>query len=110
MKKKLLAGVLSLLTVFTCAVTSVACSTKDNHTEQSVEQTATNNQGTEFSTKFVNTKYVKLMAATPMVASTTTNSASQTLVATVYPTTASNKTVDWSVAWADSSKTEAVTN
>ena len=110
MKKKLLAGALSLLTVFTCAVTSVACSTKDNHTEQSVEQTATNNQGTEFSTKFVNTKYVKLMAATPMVASATTNSTSQTLVATVYPTTASNKTVDWSVAWADSSKTEAVTN
>lgn len=108
MKKKLLASVLALATLFTCSVTAVACSQKDNQSEQSVEQTANNNMEGEFSTKFVNTKYVKLMAATPMVASTTTSTASQTLVATVYPSTASNKAVDWSVAWADSSKTEDV--
>lgn len=109
MKKKVLAGILALATLFTCSVTAVACSQKENQPEQSVEQTANNVDG-EFSTKFVNTQYVKLMAASPMVASTTTSSVSQTLVATVYPSTASNKTVDWSVAWADSGKTEDVKN
>ena len=109
MKKKLLASVLALATLFTCSVTAVACSQKENQPEQSVEQTANNMDG-EFSTKFVNTKYVKLMAATPMMASTTTSTVSQTLVATVYPSTATNKTVDWSVAWADSGKTEDVKN
>jgi len=109
MKKKLLASVLALATLFTCSVTAVACSQKDTQPEQSVEQTANNMEG-EFSTKFVNTKYVKLMAATPMMASTTTSTVSQTLVATVYPSTATNKTVDWSVAWADSGKTEDVKN
>ena len=109
MKKKLLASVLALATLFTCSVTAVACSQKDTQPEQSVEQTANNMEG-EFSTKFVNTKHVKLMAATPMMASTTTSTVSQTLVATVYPSTATNKTVDWSVAWADSGKTEDVKN
>ena len=110
MKKKVLAGVLALATLFTCSVTAVACSQKENQPEQSIEQTANNNTANEFSTKFVNTKHVKLMAATPMMASTTTSTVSQTLVATVYPSTATNKTVDWSVAWADSGKTEDVKN
>ena len=109
MKKKILAGILALTTLTTCAVTAVACS-DDKQSEAAIEQTM--NMGTEvgFSTEFVNSKHIKLMAATPMEASTTTNTASQTLVATVYPTTASNKTVDWSVAWADASKTEAVSD
>ena len=109
MKKKLLASVLALATLFTCSVTAVACSQKDTQPEQSVEQTANNIEG-EFSTKFVNTKHVKLMAATPMMASTTTSTVSQTLVATVYPSTATNKTVDWSVAWGDSSNGGSVTD
>ena len=65
MKKKLLASVLALATLFTCSVTAVACSQKENQPEQSVEQTANNVDG-EFSTKFVNTQYVKLMAASPI--------------------------------------------
>ena len=101
MKKKLLASVLALATLFTCSVTAVACSQKENQPEQSIEQTANNNTANEFSTKFVNTKHVKLMAATPMVASE--NSVSQTLVATITPSTATNKKVDWSVSWLDSS-------
>jgi len=40
------------------------------------------------------------MAATPMVASET--SVSQTLVATITPNTATNKKVDWSISWLDS--------
>ena len=110
MKKKVLATLLAVATLSTCALTAVACSKKDNQSEQSVEQSATNNIGGEFSTEFVNTKYVKLMAATPMATSTSSNSASQILYATVYPTTASNKAVDWSVVWADSGKTEDVKN
>lgn len=101
MKKKLLAGVLALATLFTCSVSAVACSQKDAQPEQSIEQTANNNTANEFSTKFVNTKHVKLMAATPMVASE--DSVSQTLVATITPSTATNKKVDWSVSWLDSS-------
>ena len=109
MRKKILAGLLALATLTTCAVTAVACS-DDKQTETAMEQTM--NVGTEegFSTEFVSTKHVKLMAATPMTVSTTTNTASQTLVATVYPSSASNKAVDWSVAWADSSKTASVSD
>lgn len=107
MKKKIVAGILALTTLTTCVIASVACS-KDKQSESAMEQVV--HTGTEegFSTEFKNTSYVKLMAATPMTVSTTTNTASQTLVATVYPSTASNKAVDWSVAWADSSITEPV--
>lgn len=38
------------------------------------------------------------------------NSVSKTLKATVYPTTASNKLVDWDIAWSSHSKTEEVTD
>ena len=55
----------------------------------------------DFSTNFVNTQHVRLMSAGPMVKATNGNYAEQTLTATVLPATATNKTVDWSVAWAD---------
>lgn len=109
MKKKVLATILAVATLSTCAFTAVACS-KDNKEEAKIEQTQTDIAAAQnnFSTEFVNTKKVKLMAATPMVVNETT--ATQTLVATVYPATAANKSVDWSVAWADSGKTDNVKN
>lgn len=101
MKKKVLATILAVATLSTCAFTAVACS-KDNKEEAKIEQTQSDIAATQnsFSTKFVNTKHVKLMAATPMVASET--SVSQTLVATITPNTATNKKVDWSISWLDS--------
>ena len=56
----------------------------------------TNGIGTEV----VNSPYVRLMA-TPMTVAANATYAEQTLTATVLPATATNKAVDWSVAWAD---------
>ena len=79
MKKKIVAGILALTTLTTCVIASVACS-KDKQSETAMEQTMNTEVKEDFSTEFKNTSYVKLMAATPMTVSTTTNTASQTLV------------------------------
>ena len=101
MRKKILAGILAIATLSTCALLAVACS-NDNEETANVEQTQTGIGSIEntFSTEFVNTKNIKLMAATPMMANAE-NSVSQTLVATITPSTATNRKVDWSIAWLD---------
>ena len=68
---------------------------KDNATEQAVNM---NTYGT-FATEFVNTEKVLLKSATPMTKALNGAYAEQTISATVLPTSASNKLVDWSVAW-----------
>ncbi|MBQ8430107.1 MAG: hypothetical protein IJX30_08460, partial [Clostridia bacterium] len=61
-----------------------------------------------FSTELENTEHVQLLAVTPLMATVGSNYVSQTLEAVVYPQTAENKQVDWSVAWADASNTANV--
>ena len=68
---------------------------KDNATEQAVNM---NTYGT-FATEFVSTGSVQLMSVSPMSTVTNGTYAEQTIMATVLPTSASNKLVDWSVAW-----------
>ena len=97
MKKKFLAAVLALTTVFTCAFTFVGCA-KDNQTTSTIEQVATPQEEKSISTKFVNTKHVKMMASTPMTVNTDAT-VSQTLVASITPSTATNQEVDWTVSW-----------
>ena len=53
-----------------------------------------------YESEVVNSQYVRLYAS-PMTRAATGNYVEQTLTATVLPATAVNKSVDWSVAWAD---------
>ena len=97
MKKKFLATILAFTTVFTCAMPLGGC-VKDNQPTSAIEQVATPQAEKSISTKFVNTKHVKMMASTPMTVNADAT-VSQTLVATVAPSTATNKKVDWTVSW-----------
>ena len=97
-RTKIFTLLLALMTVFTLAFTMVGCSNNTDTSKPNTEQSQTNG---EFKTEFVSTQNVKLMSAGPMMYSARTNTATQTLTATVYPETASNKAVDWSVAWAE---------
>ncbi len=64
----------------------------------------------DFKTEFSANEGIVLLSASPMVAAANSSYIEQTLTATVLPITASNKTVDWSVSWADSSNTATVTD
>lgn len=66
----------------------------------SVEQTEAE-VGKNFETKFVNTQNVKLMSSGPVMLAANSAYVEQMLTATVLPETATNKKVDWSIAWAD---------
>ena len=67
----------------------------------STEQTETADAINTFATEFVNTQNVRLMSAGPMMMAANSAYVEQNLTATVLPATATNKKVDWSVAWAD---------
>ena len=107
MRKKLLAGILAIATLFTCTCTAVACNNKDD-VSVGVEETVETDSESGFSTELENTEHVQLLAVTPLMATVGSNYVSQTLEAVVYPQTAENKQVDWSVAWADASNTANV--
>lgn len=112
-RNKIIALVLALATVFTLCFTLVACTddnTPDTTTEAAQTETVNTLAATDFKTELVSTSGIKLLSATPLAASSTSSYVQQTLTATVLPATASNKTVDWSVAWADSSNTATVTD
>lgn len=61
-----------------------------------------------FQVETVNSKHVILSAGEPIAQAGT--GIEQRLTATVYPSTATNKLVDWSVAWGDSSSGGSVTD
>lgn len=112
-RNKIIAFVLVLATVFTLCFTLVACT--DDNTPDTSGETAQTEQvhalsASDFKTEFINTASVKLMSASPAVMTASTGVITQKITATVLPATATNKQVDWSVAWADSSNTENVSN
>ena len=82
--------------------------TKTEEPVQQEQEASVNESG--FMSKFVNTENVRLMSVSPMAAVANELYVEQTVVATVLPQTATNKMVDWSVAWADSSNTSNVTD
>ena len=112
-RNKIISLVLVLATVFTLCFTLVAC-TDDNTPDNSGETVQTEQvhalSASDFKTEFVNTASVKLMAASPAVMTAATGVITQKITATVLPATATNKQVDWTVAWADSSNTANVAN
>lgn len=94
---------IAVLLVGTAASLVLALSEKNQSEE---EQQAYSN---DFTAECFNTSNVKL-AMSSVATLAADNSVSKTLTATVYPTDASNKLVDWSIAWVNQSKTEEVTN
>ena len=82
--------------------------TVDKEPIQQEQEASVSDSG--FKSKFVNTQNVKLMSVTPMAAVANESYVEQTVSATVLPETATNKMVDWSVSWADSSNTSNVTD
>ena len=62
-----------------------------------------------YATEFVNTERVKLFSASAMTYSRTTATATKKIYAQVYPATAENRNVTWSIKW-ENEKSEAVTN
>ena len=59
-------------------------------------------------TEFVSADGIQLMAVSPMMMSKATNTITQKLSAVITPDNASNKEVDFTVAWADKSNTSDV--
>lgn len=107
-KTKISIMLTSLLLLVATMFTMVSCTTgknpsTDDESEALVETTA-------LCTEFVNTENIKLMAASPMMMNTRAATITQKITATVLPETATNKKVDWSVAWADAGKSENVSN
>ena len=98
--KKIIAILMAVLTLATVCLSVVSCDFLKNEEEKTTEDAAAvlnempelmSDEGREER----RVRGVKLMAAAP-VAET---GATRTLTATVLPSTATNKAVDWSVAW-----------
>ena len=101
-KKRWAVAILAVVLVAILSVTLVACGTKDLSETSSGEITAEQAPVYDFTAEIQNTEFIKL-AMSAAVANSENGSVSKTLTATVTPATASNKLVDWSVAWGDES-------
>lgn len=101
-KKRWAVAILAVVLVAILSVTLVACGTKDLSETSSGEITAEQAPVYDFTAEIQNTEFIKL-AMSAAVANSENGSVSKTLTATVTPATASNKLVDWSVAWGDAS-------
>lgn len=107
-KTKISIIVTSFILLVSMMFTMVSCTTgKTPSTEDESEALV---ETTALSTHFVNTENVKLMAASPMMMNPKAATITQKITATVFPENATNKNVDWSVAWADAGKSENVSN
>jgi hypothetical protein len=106
--KTLLVSIIAVMLAAIFSFTLAACNTH-NSTNESAEIIQESEYINDFSTETVNTPYLKL-AMGPAVMTAGTGSVSKTITATVLPETASNKAVDWSVEWGDSSSTGIVTD
>lgn len=102
-------GILLVLVVSMLCLSLVGCSSQNVPTETETPTVITDNETNNFSSEIVSTKYVKL-AMLSATAASINGSVSKTLSATVLPATATNKAVDWTVEWADSSNTANVTD
>ncbi len=111
--KKIIAVILVLATMATLCVSLVGCvgdKGKESETTQTDTDAAEPLSVNDFKTELSSTEGIMLLSATPMVAAANSNYIEQIITAIVTPATAANKTVDWSVAWADSSNTATVTD
>ncbi len=116
-KKRILALLMAAILVVGSMFTLASCVDFGDDTETTEESNAPENEAqtplsvNDVSIKTVSSDMILLSASAPVMMSTKAGAAvTQTLTATVIPATASNKAVDWSVEWADSSNTATVTD
>lgn len=64
----------------------------------------------EFDVETIGSENISVSVSPVMLASNGDSATSKTLTATVSPSNATNKLVDWSIAWSNPSKTETVTD
>lgn len=107
-RKKLSLRVMSVLLLVAMCFTITSCT--DTGTEEPALEEQVEITKTSFKTEFVNREKIQLSASSPMMMSTEDNTISQRITATVIPTTANNKKVDWSVAWGDETYPENVSD
>ena len=97
---------IAVLLVGMAASLTLTLSDKEEEKEEQAQEQAYAN---DFTAECISTANVKLaMNSVAMLAED--NSVSKTLTATVYPTDATNKLVDWSIEWSNPSKQEEVTD
>lgn len=97
---------IAVLLVGMAASLTLTLSDKEEEKEEQAQEQAYAN---DFTAECISTANVKLaMNSVAMLAAD--NSVSKTLTATVYPTDATNKLVDWSIEWSNPSKQEEVTD
>ena len=112
MKKKILAGILAVATLCTCAFTAVACSEKDK-TEQAGTSLTQTHIGGGMQLGESQGNGIKLMSATLLSTEYEDYGVSPlaetayTLTATITPSDAGNHGVDWSISWRDPASTWA---
>ena len=108
-KRKISIVLTSMLVLAALCFSMVACNV-DTVPNQDNTETENTLEVASLKTEFVNTDNIKLMAASAPVMAADTGVITQKISATVTPATATNKKVDWTVAWADSSNTNNVSN
>ena len=98
-----------LLAVLLAGVVASLVVSLSDKTETEKSEPVTNAYANDFTAECFSTQNVRLaMSSAATLAAD--NSVSKTLKATVYPTDASNKLVDWSIAWSNQGKSEYVTD
>ena len=107
MKKKILSGILIITMMATCVFAGVACSNEKGQNEQlniGIEHTYTNsniqfdesaNNGINLMSEVIPTNAYATYGVSEQA------EVAYTLTATVNPSSATNKAVDWSIAWMD---------
>ena len=112
-KTKISMIVTSVVLLFALCFSMASCGLKPDDGENSEVNVENNEEIAKpmsLKTEFVNTANVKLMAASEPMMAANTGVITQKITATVLPANATNKQVDWSVAWGNTSNTTNVTD
>ena len=98
-----------IASVMIMTVILIAYSTSERHEKRKDNNSFINDFSSEFDMTFNNSPFIELCSVTEVTYSATDNTMRKTLTATVYPESAINKKVDWTVAWAEEGNEEIVT-
>ena len=113
MKKKILSGILIITMMATCAFAGAACSsekgqseplnigTEQAYTDSNMQFNESENNGINLMSTVIPTNEYATYGVTAQA------EVAYTLTATVNPSSATNKEVDWGIAWMDASSTFA---
>ena len=112
MEKRLKQSIIAIViaSVMIMTVILIAYSTSERHEKRKDNNSFINDFSSEFDMTFNNSPFIELCSSSMVTYSATDNSVSKIITATVKPETASNKKVDWSIAWMDESVTQKISD